>query len=66
MDKFDELIVRALMENGRLSYAELARRVNLSSPAVAERVAKLEAKKSSPATMPISIWKNWDWISLLL
>ncbi|QWA12219.1 Lrp/AsnC family transcriptional regulator [Sodalis ligni] len=45
MDKFDELILHALMENGRLSYAELARRVNLSPPAVAERVAKLEAKK---------------------
>lgn len=45
MDKFDELILYALMENGRLSYAELARRVNLSPPAVAERVAKLEAKK---------------------
>ncbi len=45
MDKFDELILNALVENGRLSYAELARRVNLSPPAVAERVAKLEAKK---------------------
>ncbi|TKI05324.1 Lrp/AsnC family transcriptional regulator [Martelella alba] len=45
MDKFDEMILHALVENGRLTYAELARRVNLSPPAVAERVAKLEAKK---------------------
>lgn len=45
MDKFDQLLLQALMENGRLTYAELARRVNLSPPAVAERVAKLEAKK---------------------
>lgn len=45
MDKYDELILHALVENGRLTYAELARRVNLSPPAVAERVAKLEAKK---------------------
>ncbi|WP_410013794.1 Lrp/AsnC family transcriptional regulator [Sodalis sp. RH24] len=45
MDKYDELILQALVENGRLTYAELARRVNLSPPAVAERVAKLETKK---------------------
>ncbi len=45
MDKYDEQILTALVENARLTYAELARRVNLSPPAVAERVAKLEAKK---------------------
>ncbi|WP_144408825.1 Lrp/AsnC family transcriptional regulator, partial [Chromobacterium vaccinii] len=32
----------ALHENARISFAELARRVNLSAPAVADRVAKLE------------------------
>ena len=32
-----------LRANGRASYAELARQVGLSSPAVHERVAKLEA-----------------------
>ena len=42
MDKFDRKIVVALQENARLSYAELARRVSLSAPAVAERVEKLE------------------------
>ncbi|SCK13700.1 Lrp/AsnC family transcriptional regulator [Vogesella sp. LIG4] len=42
MDKFDRKILVALHENGRLSFAELARRVNLSAPAVADRVEKLE------------------------
>lgn len=42
MDKFDRKILAALHENGRLSFAELARRVNLSAPAVADRVEKLE------------------------
>lgn len=42
MDKFDRKILVALHENARLSFAELARRVNLSAPAVADRVEKLE------------------------
>ncbi|CUA81993.1 MULTISPECIES: Lrp/AsnC family transcriptional regulator [Gulbenkiania] len=42
MDKFDRKILAALHENARLSYAELARRVNLSAPAVADRIEKLE------------------------
>ena len=43
MDKYDRMLLCALLENGRASYADLARKVNLSAPAVAERVAKLEA-----------------------
>src|SRR5690606_3951477 len=43
VDKYDRLLLTALLENGRASFAELARRVNLSPPAVADRVAKLEA-----------------------
>lgn len=43
MDKYDRMLLGALVENGRASYAELARKVNLSAPAVAERVAKLES-----------------------
>lgn len=42
MDKFDKKILTALHENARISFAELARRVNLSAPAVADRVEKLE------------------------
>lgn len=35
-------IIQALQENARLSYADLAKMVNLTPPAVAERVRKLE------------------------
>lgn len=32
MDKYDRLLLAALMENGRATFAELGRRVNLSAP----------------------------------
>ena len=41
-DSTDWEILRALYFDGRISYAELGRRVNLSPPAVKERVLKLE------------------------
>lgn len=43
LDKYDRILLDALLENGRASFAQLAKLVNLSAPAVAERVAKLEA-----------------------
>lgn len=43
MDLVDRQLISALRADGRASYAELARLVNLSSSAVHERVAKLEA-----------------------
>jgi Lrp/AsnC family transcriptional regulator, leucine-responsive regulatory protein len=43
VDVTDRRIVELLTGNGRLSYAELARQVGLSGPAVHERVGKLEA-----------------------
>jgi len=43
MDKYDRMLLGALLDNGRATFAQLARQVNLSAPAVAERVAKLEA-----------------------
>ena len=43
MDGTDRRILELLSANGRISYAELARRVGLSGPATHERVAKLEA-----------------------
>ena len=43
MDAIDLRLVELLRENARLSYAELARQVGLSAPAVHERVGKLEA-----------------------
>lgn len=42
MDTIDRRLIELLSENGRLSYAELARQVGLSGPAVHERVDKLE------------------------
>ncbi len=43
MDATDRRIVELLSANGRISYAELARQIGLSGPAVHERVAKLES-----------------------
>ncbi len=43
MDVIDRSLVDLLRGNARLSYAELARQVGLSAPAVHERVGKLEA-----------------------
>ena len=43
MDAVDRQLIDALRGDGRASYAELARLVGLSSSAVHERVAKLEA-----------------------
>ena len=42
LDDLDWSILEELQADGRLSYKELGRRVNLSSPAVAERVRRLE------------------------
>ena len=43
MDAVDRRLLDVLRADGRASYAELARTVGLSSSAVHERVAKLEA-----------------------
>lgn len=43
MDRIDRDLVELLRANARLSYAELARKVGLSAPAVHERVGKLES-----------------------
>jgi Lrp/AsnC family leucine-responsive transcriptional regulator len=42
LDQIDRRIIGVLGTEGRISLAELGRRVNLSSPAVAERVQRLE------------------------
>ena len=44
LDNTDWQILRELQQNARLSYNALGRRVNLSAPAAAERVRKLEEK----------------------
>lgn len=43
MDEIDRRLVDTLRSRGRETYAELARRVGLSAPAVHDRVGKLEA-----------------------
>jgi Lrp/AsnC family leucine-responsive transcriptional regulator len=42
LDATDRKIIGELMANGRVSFAELGRRVSLSSPAVTERIQRLE------------------------
>ncbi|KIH97455.1 AsnC family transcriptional regulator [Streptomonospora alba] len=42
MDTVDRRILEELQEDARLSYNELSRRVNLSAPAVADRVRRLQ------------------------
>lgn len=42
LDETDRRIIGELVEDGRVSLAELGRRVSLSPPAVAERVKRLE------------------------
>jgi len=42
MDDIDRKILKELQEDARTSYAELGRRVGLTTPAVIERVRKLE------------------------
>jgi Lrp/AsnC family leucine-responsive transcriptional regulator len=44
MDEIDRKIIRHLTASGRMSFAELGRRVNLSTPAVHYRVKQLEAR----------------------
>lgn len=43
MDAVDKRLLAQLQQDARLSFNELSRRVNLSAPAVAERVRRLEA-----------------------
>jgi Lrp/AsnC family leucine-responsive transcriptional regulator len=42
IDDIDRNVLRELQEDARVSYAELGRRVGLTTPAVIERVRKLE------------------------
>lgn len=42
MDDTDRAILRELKENGRATSSEISKKVNLSIPAVAERIRKME------------------------
>ena len=66
VDEIDARILAALIDNARISLAELARAVGLSSPSVSERVRRLEeagviggySVKINPAALgyPLSAW----------
>lgn len=43
IDEIDKKIIKELAENSRLSMSELGRKINLSSPSVAERVRQMES-----------------------
>jgi len=45
IDDIDRKVLKELQEDARVSYAELGRRVGLTTPAVIERVRKLEDAK---------------------
>jgi len=45
IDGIDRKILKELQENARISYAELGRRIGLTTPAVIERIRKLEDAK---------------------
>jgi len=42
LDAYDRKILALLQQDARLSYSEIGRRIHLTSPAVAERMRKLE------------------------
>lgn len=42
LDAYDRKIIAQLQRDARLSYSEIGRRIHLTSPAVAERVRRLE------------------------
>lgn len=44
MDQIDLKILEALQQNARISFSELGRAINMTQPAVSERVRKLEEK----------------------
>jgi Lrp/AsnC family leucine-responsive transcriptional regulator len=66
LDEIDAVILTTLIENGRTTTAELARKVKMSSPSVAERVRRLEeagiisgySAIISPKAigLPIAVW----------
>jgi len=46
MDSIDRQILNCLIENGRMTVSEVSQRVNLSVPAVSERIRKLEQSET--------------------
>ncbi|MCJ8013972.1 Lrp/AsnC family transcriptional regulator [Paenibacillus sp. KQZ6P-2] len=64
LDEIDEKILKHLLDNGRLSHAELGRLVNLTRAAVRERVNNLLAQgiidKFTVSVNPLKAGKNFS------
>jgi len=45
-DRFDEKIVALLVDDARISISDISKKVNLSRPAVAERIRRLESNNT--------------------
>ncbi len=56
MDELDRAILQILQTDGRISNADLARRVNLSPPAVHARVRRLEEDGLISAYVALLDW----------
>jgi len=59
MDQLDREIVTLLMDYGRLSHEEIGQRINLSRPAVHERIKRMEQKG-----IIVGYQASVDWASL--
>ena len=53
LDQIGWKLLQELQINGRLSYAELGRRVGLTTPAVVERVKRMEEAGGSARLAPM-------------
>lgn len=71
LDQKDQALLRLLADHGRMSWADLGREVDLSPPAVAERVRKLEeagviegyAARLDPGTLGLGVLA-FVWVSV--
>ncbi len=61
IDAIDAQILEALTDDARISVAELARTVGLSSPSVSERVKRLEDEGHDPADWKAACEKAMVW-----
>ena len=69
MDNTDNIILSILKENSRASASEISKQVNLSVPAVTERIRKLELSGVIENILSAPIPMHWGiicWPLLLL
>lgn len=61
LDALDRLILQELQVNGRISYVELAPRVNLSPPAIHNRMKRLEQNGYIRCYVALLDWKQMGY-----